>query len=208
MALVNGDIVQIVARYFNLQVNNLNVFYYRMTLVEANSDLAGLATAFDTDVLVPVKAIQSANGAWNLLTLRNLTNGIDIHEMPLAVYGTVAGEGMPAFVSWGFRLLRTNASTRHGAKRIPGVCEGSVAGNDPIAGINAALATAAAAMKDPITWPGDDTNAVEAEPVIVGRYPEGHAQAGQLDLTTINPVANAQFVRVTSQVSRRYGRGT
>lgn len=207
MAIVVGDILQITDVQTYLSQVCLNVYFYRVTLAQAQVEYDDVRSCFQSDMQASVLGFQADAVQHYQVAIRNLTNGIDVVEFATNSYGGNAGEGMPSFVAYGFRLYRTNASTRHGQKRFVGCMEAHIQNNAPVAGILATLTACATALKSKITYPGGATDQFEAEPVIVGRFPESHPDHGKLDLATINPVANATFVRVTSQTTRRVGRG-
>lgn len=208
MAIVVGDILQITDVSTYLSQVCLNVYFYRVTLAEASAEYADVNSCFLSDMQAAVLGFQADSVQHYQVSIRNLTNGIDVVEFATNNYGGNAGDGMPSFVAYGFRLFRTNATTRHGAKRFVGCMEAHVQNNAAVAGIVATLNACANALKAKITYPGGASDQFEAEPVIVGRFPQSHPDAGQLDLSTINPVANATYVRVTSQTTRRAGRGS
>lgn len=207
MALNVGDLVQLtdVQRLDNSTL--LNVFYYQIAAAEADATLESVAEAYATDMLLISKQMQTASLVHTVLSLRNLTNGVDIHDETLNVAGTNAGEYLPSFVALAFRLVRATGLTRHGAKRIGGIPEAFVSGNVLINNLSGILPMYEAALAEDITWPGSGTDGVTATPVLIGRYPADSPNAGQLDLTKVNGIQSAQYIRVSSQTSRRLGRG-
>lgn len=203
-----GDILQItdVQSYLNQQM--LNVYFYRVVSADVDATLEDVAQQFELLVATEVAQVQTVDVSHPQIIVRNLTDGIDIWEEPATIVGVAPAAGnLASFYALGFRLVRTNASTRHGAKRIGGVSEESVTGNSVNAGAMTAVNDVAAAMAGHVDRTGT-TEDFDLEPVIVGRFPTGAPNAGELDLATINPVSAVQFIRVTTQTTRRAGRGS
>lgn len=208
MALAVNDLIQITDVQTLYGQSVLNVYHYRMVALEPLVDYNDLDVAFDSIVLSVVETCQSGAVTHTRLIIQNLTNGLDIYEGIHSETGDRAANAASSILAYGFRLNRTTALTRHGHKRIAGVDEGDLVGNDPVALFKTSnLDLAATAFAADIVRTGTVDHDLVAEPVIIGRFPQGHAQAGQLDLSKVNPVASAQFIRVTSQTTRRAGRG-
>lgn len=208
MALAVNDIVQLtdVQSFLGQQV--LNVYFYRVTSFEVGVTLEDIAEVFASATFLGVLTdIQHALLNHDRIIVRNLTNGIDIHEEAIDVPGTATGDSAPSFTAAAFRLIRTNATTRHGQKRIGGIPEGHINGNDLATGIDVTYDTVEVILGSPLERTGTVDEDFELEPVIVGRFPIGGPTPGELDLTVINPVQSAQFIRLTTQTTRRAGRG-
>lgn len=208
MALAVGNILQLtdVQTYLGQQV--LNVYFYRVVSADAGATLDAVIQAFNNEVVETLRTNQADNLNHVSVIGKNLTNGIDIFEQLYNENGLVgATEETPSFVAYGFRLLRTTAATRHGSKRIAGVPEGFLNGNTVTfpAGEQAAMEAALATNLAATGTVGAD---FEVEPVIIGRYPLGNPNVGELDLSVVNPVSGAQFIRITTQTTRRAGRGS
>lgn len=208
MAIAVGDIIQIsdVQSYLGQLI--LNVYFYRIVSFEAAVDLQVITNAWQTQAAGPIAGGQQAGLVHERTIAKNLSNGIDILEDVWGLAGSQSGEGLASFYALGFRLVRSTALTRHGSKRIAGIPEAFVNGNSLV---NPAGTTYAAAVVGfigaDLVVSGTLDNDFVAEPVIVGRFPQGDPNAGELDLSKINPILNAQFIRVTTQTTRRAGRG-
>lgn len=207
MAIALNDILQITDVSVMDSSEILNVYFYRTTARDVDTDYPDVSSCFQSDVQNALLQLQSGACVHTAIHIRNLTNGIDVYDEVTNNGGVVGGENFPNFVSLGFRLVRTNATTRHGSKRIGGLPETLIAGNSVVGAFNAAVAAAAAALAADITFPGTGTDEYTGEPVIIGRWPINTPNAGQLNLSVVNPVATAALIRVTSQTSRRKGRG-
>lgn len=208
---IDNSILRITPRYvYSIDPGQviLNVYHY---MVEApttgflgwNSGIAdAIAEQFITTVLEPVAATQVAGIECVEIRFDVLTSpSFPFTVLPLStpITGTQPGEGMPSFVAWAFKLVRSNRTTRNGQKRICGVSESSVLGNLPVVGIEDELAAAAAAMGDEFTVT-QDTESMTLIPVIARVDP-----ADSLIILAHQPVDSAVFTKVSTQNSRKLG---
>lgn len=210
MALSVNDIIEVVDYQTYLSEIMLNVYHYQVVSKESLADLGDVSSAFVLGVMEEVEAIQSTSVTHAVLKLRNLTNGLDILESTLSGHvGEATGtEGLPSLIAASYRLVRSTAATRHGSKRIGGLVEGDLAGNVLASGAVTRYNTVATVLGGHITVTGTVDHDIDLRPVIIGRVPTGEPGAGELDLSVINPVLSAQYIRVTSQTTRRAGRGS
>jgi len=145
--------------------------------------------------------------------LDQLSNEVDLHTLRLTNYideneffevgflnsGTRTGDAMPAFVAHGIQLTRGSRATRNGSRRIPGVMEGDTAGGSlPPAPIRNGILAAFIAGD---TY-DDGANEFNAKPIIVGRD-----SLGRIEPTRVSDVVGAVYKRITTQNSRKPGRG-
>lgn len=208
MAIAANDILQITDVQLYLSQEVLNVYFYRVESFESLVDYQDIADQFEVLVLGDVRAMQNDGLEHDRLIIRNLTNGVDLFEEPVGTLGTVVQEATPSFTSAGFRLVRTTTVTRHGAKRIAGLPETYVSGNSIVGGGVAAVAAVADAIGALLEQSGTVDHDFVLTPVIVGRTEIGTTGNYELDLTKINVVASAQYIRLTTQATRRAGRGS
>lgn len=208
MAIVANDILQIEDHQTYLGQQVLNVYHYRVESFESAASYEDFADQWQVLVMSDIINIQVTNVVHARTVVRNLTNGIDIYEQVISTTGTVSGDGLPSLVAASFRLVRTDATTRHGAKRIAGLAESQIAYNDPISAAVAAFNNVAASMGDVVEQTGTVDHDFLLQPVIVGRTETAPGSGMyELDLTKINLVQSAQFIRISSQTTRRAGRG-
>lgn len=207
MAFQVDDVIQITdVQTFQSQLM-LNVYHYRVVSFDAGTGYVDFAQAFELLIAGEIATVQTVDVNHSMVIVKNLTNEIDIWEEPADIDGVTAqGDNMPSFVALSFRLIRSSGLTRHGAKRIGGLDEGSISGNGIAAGLADEVAAIETALGSPLMREGTSADFV-LQPVIVGRYPSGGPNAGQFDLSKVNDVAAAQFIRVSSQTTRRAGRG-
>lgn len=212
MAPVSNDIIRVTDFQTFLGQTIINTYFYRyIPGDDPDVDYSGLSAKFNAFATVIANNIQS-----NLLThtqyrIENLTNGIDLVEVPASVVGAGTGDALPSYAAFSFRLNRTTKLTRHGQKRIAGLTEAMIIGNEVTAGMVTPLNGVADAMATPLVELVGPEPDYTYEPVIIGRdlvvNPETGNETYELNLMKINPVQSAQFVRLTTQTTRRKGRG-
>lgn len=207
MAIAVNDVLQINDVQSYLGQLCLNVYFYRVDVAGSALTYQDVADYFQTQIVTEVVEIQNVNLVHTSTVIRNVTNGLDIFEDPLAITGGTSLEGAPSFTAASFRLLRATALTRHGAKRIAGIPEVYSLGNDLNPTYSTQIAAVALALGNPVEVDSAGDLDLTMTPVIVGRYPVGGPNAGQLDLSKVNDVAAAQFIRISTQTTRRAGRG-
>jgi hypothetical protein len=203
VAAAFGDLIQIVANQLYLDQRVMNVYYYRVTnaLGLADGYLPLFNTAFQAQVLTPVRAVQASLLNYTSLVYRNVSNGVDILEQPVSLAGTVAttaAQAMPSFVSMSWLLRRESLLTRNGFKRFAGINDGTVDGNTTTISstiLNAVSAGLAADLMAGI--------AVLGEPVIVRHPITIPAGTGYVYAS----IGSAEFREVTTQNTRKRGRG-
>lgn len=179
----------------------LNVYYYRQIAGPAGN-AGDLRQSWGAAVLPAVIAIQVDDVAHVAIATKNLDVPTDFEILPLVpgTTGTLVGDPMPPFVAWAFRLLRQQTNIRHGAKRYAGVSESSQSLGVATAEVMAALNNLADALGSDLLG---DTGAIY-EPRIMRRLldAEGHL-IGYEDF----PFGLAQYVRISTQNTRKFGRG-
>lgn len=191
-----GDVYRLIDDQTLLGQDVKNVYYYRSQIGDGTAGL--LAAAWLANVLPAVRAIQSVFVSHDLIQTENLNDLSDFSLFALTSNndGVVTGEVLPAFNSWGFKLNRATRETRNGAKRIAGVAEVNNSNGEAQTAFLATLNDAAIAMGDPIV----DALSNQYEPVIVRLDAEGLP-------AVVNVVVSAEYVRMTTQNTRKPGRG-
>lgn len=202
MAIALDNILQITLNQTYLTKACANVFYYKAFSITGTPTYAEVASNFAISVLDDVNAMQS-QGVQNVsIVIKNLTNGLDISENINSATGDIAGESLPAFNAWGFKLVRTTALTRHGSKRFVGVAETSIAGETPSAAL-LLLADAVEADLSQVIVVDGVSGDVSLRPMIIGRVLNTTTGQYELDITKQNIISAAQFTGITSQTSRK-----
>lgn len=207
MAISVNDVLQITDVQNYLGQTILNVYFYRVDVLGSAITYQDVADYFQTQIVLPVADIQSDQLTHSSTMVKNLTNGLDIFEDPIIINGTDVNAIGPSFVAASFRLLRSTAATRHGSKRVGGLTENFYTGNSHSATYNVGIAAIEDALGSPVEVDSAGDLDLTMSPVIVGRFPKGSPNEGELDLSVINPVSSCQFIRVSTQTTRRAGRG-
>lgn len=184
-----------------LQQDCLNVYFYRQ-ITGAAGNAPDLTQAWVAAILPAVLAIQSTALNHVAVGTKNLDLPTDFDFAPVIppAPGLVAGDPMPPFVAFAFRLHRMQTDIHHGAKRYAGVPEPWVSAGVADASILATLFTLAGVLDDNLVGASGATY----EPRIMRRLldAQGHL-IGYEDF----PMGIATFVRVSSQNTRKFGRG-
>lgn len=203
--MLPGNIIQLKAAQTYLSQSILNVFYYEVVALDEGVTLEHVLTTFTGFWTTNIKPLQVTGCVLATLEAKDLSNGIDIASRSVNVAGSLTGDGVPSFVTLSFRLNRTTGLTRHGQKRFAGCSEAAIIGNDLSGGVLTAANAAAVAMAGGLLS-DSGTNDHELKPVIIGRTLQQDGSY-ELDITKVNDVQSAQYVRVSTQTTRRAGRG-
>lgn len=183
---------------FQTYVGNdiLNVYYYRQ-VAGTHTAAVELVDLFVSSVLPFITAVQHEAVTHISIGAKNLDVPTDFNLTPLVTgnVGQVTGQGLPPFVAWAFRLVRTQTDIHNGAKRIVGVAEGWQANGVADSTVVSALNDLAEAMALTLD---------NFEPRIMRKLldSEGHL-IGYEDF----PMGAGQYVRISSQNTRKFGRG-
>lgn len=210
MAMAIDNILQITdfQRFLGQQV--LNVYFYRVLALPDPeiypNPYDAVLTSFESTVVGPLKNNQHTSLMHETIVVKNLSNGIDIREKILNIAGTATGDEEPSFTALGIRLVRTTGVTRHGSKRIGGMPESYFIGNT--LNLSPGQVTAIEFAMGATLIESGTINDL-AQPVIVGRtlVPASDPPEYELDLLKINVIADAQIIAVTTQNTRKAGRG-
>lgn len=197
-----GDLIQVTDFQTYLEQQLLNVYYYRITSITGLDDtyLPILADWFDENVVSPVSECQISLLSHVSREWRNLTNGSDLYTLNDVIDGNIptgSGAPLPSYVSLGFILRRESLVTRNGYKRIGGIHEGNVSGND-VVNLDAELAAVEDALASDITL----GLVTVAEPIIVKR-----PIVVPVEEYEYSSIGSAQFRLLGTQNSRKRGRG-
>jgi len=198
--VASGDLYVVKDHQVGLgQTQVLNVYYYRQILGSENALV--LAGRFEQLMLPAVINVQSDAITHHAIEVRNVDDPLDWANLTLTslnqgMRGTVH---MPPFVAWAFRYNRASLAVRHGQKRIGGVSEQDVDAGLASAGVSANLQALAAAMGANLATVGLE-NEWEPRIVRVTGVPGAYVY-------TDFPVNSVQYVRVSTQNTRKFGRG-
>ena len=173
---------------------NLNVFGYRSNIAVID-ELNAFCDAFLAQVLPKIIAVEHIN-QYNTLLAAQEANGTGFVNRTIASgpgEGLRTGEPMPRFVAWGLRLNRATLGKRSGSKRFGLISEADVSSGSATSTIQALLDTLATQLAAPLT-----VGIIQTWfPVILER------PVAPSTTWADHPVASAQYLRVTSQNTRK-----
>jgi hypothetical protein len=214
-----GDVYEVVAAQLYGTSTVLNVFFYEQIAIVVpappNTIASLLAEQWDEQVGSVIREIQNVDVVWDEIRCRNLFDSSDAGSYVVSDTGTASEtEGMGPFVATAFQLFGDNPAVKNGAKRFVGVVESWQAdGIVTSAPIIAQGELVAEALATNVTA-GDVIPTDTWAPVIVKRVRSGSPGAYEYRLpesvgeTVLSRVASALLnVFLSSQVSRKYGRG-
>lgn len=218
LSVATNDLLEFKLKgFYNNAAEVNNVFHYSVsaeTSATLNQYAAGLWAALNP-VLLPRtsdKVTYDQIDAAILNTDGQLVNG-ETYIIPTgAGVGADGADALPPFVCWTFKLIRPNASFRHGFKRFAGVAEAATANGLPTSGVLTSLSAIAAMLKAPITAfsiavggaPDTALTGNTMLPVIVQRIINGDP----ISPVNTGSVLDAVFDKVGSQNTRKFGRGS
>lgn len=182
---------------WNSTVEVRNVLHYRVSSV-GTADESGLSIAFNLTVLPKMLDVQHSTLEHYRQTVLNLSDNLGWADIDLIPDqgGVLLGEAMPPFVAYAFRKNRATRSTRSGQLRVAGLPEGVQNFGLAESSIMDDLDELATALGQAIS---DGTGGLYI-PVIVRKTAEGA-------LGSWNAIDNFEFTAISSQNSRKYGRG-
>jgi len=203
-----NDILQFTMKgYFtNLSNQVMNVFQYQLQSPDPINFFDDGQTIIDewrTDLGAVLAPLMGQEVQYNDLVIQNLSEPTEIWEgsFTTPLQGSVVGDVLPPYASWGFLLRRQSGVTRNGYKRFPGVPESLQINGTPTVGASTLLNALAVRLGDPYSIAlVDPSPEIQLFPVIVRKDAAG--------LMTINqPVVGAVFRTLGTQNSRKIGRG-
>lgn len=198
--------------FFNQQV--INVYFYRMTALDGGFAAAqAVVNSWNSQVRILVASLQNPTLVHNRYQCINLFNAGEFYDVLDSDPGTAAGAALSPFFAVGFGAPRINALIRASKRRLAGLNEESLSGNTLIPGaITTANNIAAAFNANLVNVPVMGGN--EFQPVAVKRIKyttPGGSTAYRLPETILElvyrPITNWAFERVTTQNSRKVGKG-
>ena len=204
MGIAFGDLLQITDKQEYLGEQMLNVYYYRYfsAPILDNSGYEPLVDQFVSFIIGSNVYVQVPRVEHLTVEIRNLSNGVDFFEKPVNQFGIFVGdedEDLPSYVSLGWQLNRDSLVTRNGFKRLGGISDLVVDGNDYVGSM-----TPIGAISDNFAYQLKIGLIDVAAPVIPKRplnVPMGTDYV-------YSSVTSATFKGVGTQNTRKKGRGS
>lgn len=178
----------------------LNIYGYQITDVITPFSSEDILNSFLNLVVTDMLDLQANSLTHVELRVFNLTDGLTLGSLPVGLSGAETGTLIATNqLAYALKLNRSTAITRNGSKRIAGIPESSVQGNNLTSTALAELEDLADRMGSELDILDGLTELGHAIPVIIGR-----TATGEYDLTRINPISSVTALnRVTTQNSRK-----
>lgn len=190
-----GDFMELAVRGTLFGQPWANVYHYQ--LLRQGPGPGNLITAFNTDIIPTLLTIQINNVQYTELEAFNLNQPQTEYSYAAVTHtGQLTGDGMTAFMAYGFKLVRGTKEVRNGSKRIAGVDETFVTDGvlDPL--YQSAVDAVAAKFHQTLQVGGQDTFL----PVIC--RVQGTLTGGYV-IEASAEVIGADYQRITTQNSRK-----
>jgi len=196
-----GDVYNIVAAgHMDLQLV-LNSFHYVRDGSSGEPDPAALWSDFLTKVIQPVRAIQTSAMIWESITIRDVDPlGIEVN-LPISPveHGNVSAESLPPFCAWSFLMTRLHRTTFNGHKRFAAIPETWQSEGVIDSGHDTAIAAVVTGLNATIT---DGT--LDYLPCIYSTILNAEPRVPPV----VNLLSTVQFKGISSQNTRKFGRGS
>lgn len=192
-----------------------NVYFYRQSTADPSFPYAkALVDMWNSQVRILLTNLQVIGLVHYRYQAINLYDLGELYDVLDSDAGSAAGDTANTFVAWGFAAPRTNRLIRASKKRIGGVAEVDITNGVANAGAIAKLNPLAAAFNAQlVNVPVGGSNVFV--PVAVKRIPyttEDGKPAYRLPEnsaeTVFRTISNWAYERVTTQSSRKVGKGT
>lgn len=194
-----GDVYRVLDYQSMFGSQMLNVYYYEQVAAftpDINESESFIQDWF-TDMQPAILEVQNDIVTHPVLTISSLASFTDFWSTTNGGSGQVSGDCLPPFVAWAIRLNRVSRVVRNGQKRFAGVSESQQENGIVISGTPTTNLTLLAEKLATII----DHGGVPTWKPIIARIGPGDSVTAQSD------VAGATFVGISSQATRKYGRG-
>lgn len=192
-----GDRYSLYHKYTLLGQECMNHFVYEQ--IDGPGGAGDLAIAYGLDIFPEFKDVQSVSAVTTEFQVINHDDDSDFSTLSCTVgcAGTVAGDPLPPFVSWAFRKNRGTRASRNGQLRIAGVTEAHTLDGAATAAALTLLNNLATALSANISNGEQGTWTL--------RIPRFGALGA---LVAVFPISSVGYVRLSTQNTRKPGRGS
>jgi hypothetical protein len=179
-----------------------NVFVYEQT--GGTGGASELMFEWMTNQLPAI--VDCLSVAWEFADVQviNLDDPTDFDQTFVGSNGTRTGDPMPSFVAAGFTYARSSRLFNNGSKRLGPISEGDVASGQPVSGYLTLLQAAATLMGQPII----DAGTVSTWVPVIWRRPGTYDSGVVSPPGLFNPINDVRFTAITTQNTRKIGRGS
>lgn len=187
---------------------SFNVFYYKEIVEDpTNNHSAALATQIDLNLDPVIRALQTNIVSTIAINVENIVPSADntyLSYAPNTRQGSAAGEALPPYAAWAFRLNRNNSAVRNGAKRFWGVSEADQLAGVAVAGAVTRLNACAAALAQ--TWGVPGSTSLYQPRIFRAGRPVKTIPAKTIPamLQADFDVASASYTQISTQNSRKF----
>lgn len=198
-----GDIYQLIDWQEFAGQHCLNIYYYQLSTASGAAPYAeDLATLFAAGPLVDIVEVQVSGLQHTQIVVTCPDDFSDFFTLPLVApigTGTAGTEGLPPYAAGSIRLNRATRELRNGQKRFAGPPESAQTNGTVTTAYTTAMNTIAADLAANLT--GGSAGAVWVPRIVRKQRVPPYA------ITAHIGIAGAQFVALTTQNTRKIGRG-
>jgi len=181
-----------------------NIFHYIVAAWTGNVSLEDVIDEFIDAVVTKIDDIQSNSVVYQMVSIADAMSPEVYFEKPYTVTASgTTSPSLPSYAAYGFKLVRTDRTTRNGYKRFAGVGEEQVSGNDVVSPSGAGYTALETALAADLAVTGSGGGSATLAPAIVRMSPLDPYQVSEVNLVSaaeLNPI-------ITTQNSRKVGRG-
>lgn len=187
-----GDTYLLKDKYVYQGEDMQNSYYYEV--ISGSGTAQDLNETFAGTILPLIVAVQHTGATHGSLESYNLSDPEDFHVETLTTgnQGEVAGEGMPKWDAYKFKVARATRAVRNGAKRIGGLPESGIANGAASGTLLTDLEALAEGM-------GTDLPGAVADYAL--RIPQG--SFGGSFVPVPQPISGVEYAGLTTQSSRK-----
>lgn len=196
-----GDILEVTLHQVQDGEALANVWQCQLETAPTAANETNIANRFEFALLEvgSYVVLQHTGLSYTSIVVRNLTDGIGFAEITSTNLGTNGAAPLPNNNAIGVRLQRTSGVTRNGHKRMGGITEDHITGNDITPASKALWQTRMNTLFSDLTDAGlgVDVTDFTLDLLIIGRKLDG-----TYDLTKLNSVANLVVTKLSHQDTR------
>jgi len=198
-----GDLYQLIDRQEFASQTVLNVYYYRLVSSGGSAPFANdLALAFFETLIPAIIDVQVEGLHHNALEVSCPDDPSDFITLTIVApdgVGTAGTDGLPPFVAGAIRLNRASRELRNGQKRLAGPPESAQTNGTVTGTYTTSMNVIAALMAGSLTETGHSSVFV---PRIVRKQ-----RTPPYAITADIGISSAEFTKLSSQNTRKIGRG-
>jgi len=191
------DVYKVVLKGTLLTQEISNTFYYGRTTSSFHA--SDLVPAFINDMMPKIRAVTSSAVTYLSVAAQSIDDDTDGVLQAISLAGFRPSPVESSFEAWGYRLYHDILAARSGSKRFAGVADGDAGDGVPSGGVMLLIGALTAQL---------------VAPLVIGGLPRFYPAlkrlqyVGALPVPTFRQMSSAQFRWLTTQNSRKVGRGS